>query len=225
MANAVPPTEPPYVGAFLLSGASIFGGARKAYKRIEGTHSGKPPSLHDALASILFSASALEAFIAEVAIVGRMVPPNDQDRRYILDVADALDEIESNNGSTRLKYLTAKILLPGEAYDRGNQPYQDFDLLFAVRNAIIHHRPQRLSMEPNKIIKRLEPRGLASPTAPPTVTTWLSQLHRQPIAKWACNVAATMSRSIADAATGAEIGARDDFLGTMFDSLAFDHIR
>jgi hypothetical protein len=45
------------------------------------------------------------------------------------DLASILEEIETNRGSIQLKYLWTKKILTGTTYDKGAQPYQDFDLL------------------------------------------------------------------------------------------------
>jgi hypothetical protein len=49
-----------------------------------------------------------------------------------------LKDMERSRASTLCKYLTASAALAGKPFHKGKQPFQDFDLLFRVRDVIMH---------------------------------------------------------------------------------------
>ena len=91
-------------------------------------------------------------------------------------LASILDETEASRGSIRLKFLLTKVVLGSETYDKGSQPYQDFDILFAVRDAIIHMKPEKITGEPHKILQRLRANDLCEAVKPGVAASWLGQI-------------------------------------------------
>jgi hypothetical protein len=95
------------------------------------------------IASVLTSASFQEAVINEVIrsagqsnleVADRL---SEVDRRRLIDLAEDLDRM-----STLGRYQLVLHLLNREPFDRGAQPFQDADLLVALRNALVHYKPE-----------------------------------------------------------------------------------
>jgi hypothetical protein len=125
----------------------------------EGLDDGRslPPAKRTfaALSVILFAAMTIEAFLNDLAFVAEGTA-----------LGDALAEVEQSRGSVQLKLLVATIAL-GRPIDRGLEPYQSFQLLFDVRNALVHLKPKVKSfvrpdrgMEPRKLLAELHRRNL-----------------------------------------------------------------
>ena len=174
--------------AYYLNAGVLFSAAKKAYNRLGGAASDTEPGLSDAMVAILFSAMALEAFIAEFAINCRIAGKL-SGKQWQTDLSAIIDEAESYRGSPKLKFLLAKAVMPGKSFDKGGQPYQDLHLLFSLRDSIVHAKPERISEEPTVILKRLRDLGLASPAKADTITSVLSDVTTRAVAKWACNIA------------------------------------
>ena len=64
--------------------------------------------------------------------------------RFILFLTLA-DEIETNKGSIKLKYLLAYSILSGQACNKGSSTYQNFSLLIDARNGLMHMKPSDFS--------------------------------------------------------------------------------
>ncbi|MGB2985248.1 MAG: hypothetical protein WBE26_05140, partial [Phycisphaerae bacterium] len=111
-------------------------------------------------------------------------------------LAAALEEVESSRGSVKLKYLMAKTILSGRPYDKGRQPWQDFDLLFSIRDAIVHNKPQKMGQDTHKIVAALASRGLCERETPTVKSSWLSRITTRSVARWACNVVRDMEASL-----------------------------
>jgi len=87
--------------------------------------------------------------------------------------------------------------LTGKSIKRGEQPYQDFDLLTALRNQLVHSDVEEFEVvvgeqkeyEPHPLVKRLIGRKVikAPPkTSPPQLR---STLNKPEVAEWALGVA------------------------------------
>jgi hypothetical protein len=57
------------------------------------------------------------------------------------------EEIETNNGSIKLKYAVAYCVLSGQSCDKGGHPYQHLALLIEARNRLMHMKPNDFSVE------------------------------------------------------------------------------
>ena len=97
-------------------------------------------------------------------------------------------------------------MFAGEPYDKGAQPYQDFDLLVRLRNAVVHLReldeleeiPEPgETVEPPRVIERLPKNILAEFPVGTTPQPWL-YIQTRAVARWACNSAANMVQSMLD---------------------------
>ena len=185
-------------GAYFLNSRVLYRMAKQAYERTQSASSDTAPDQDDALIAVLLSAATLETFIADLALCARAGSQLSSTPSPVLALADTLDEVERSRGSVRLKYLMAKMILSRQPYDKGGKPYQDFDLLFDVRNAIIHHKPEKINKDPHAIVVALAARGLCKRPDPHTRSSWLPHVSTRAIARWACNVVRDMVASITE---------------------------
>jgi hypothetical protein len=118
----------------------------------------QPENEFAALSVVLFAAMTIEAFLNELAFLAE-----GDSRVRALD--DALSEVEDSRGSIRLKLVMATVAL-GKPIDKGSEPYQSFNLLFQVRDALVHLKPKVRNliggegMQPAKLLGDLRARGL-----------------------------------------------------------------
>ena len=178
-------------GGFFLNSGILFGVAVSAYEHLKAAPADKAGGQNDALVAILFSAATLEAFVTELALMAQ----SDAalfGHKPLQSVAAVLNEAEASRGSVRLKFLLAKVVLGGETYDKGSQPYQDFDTLLAIRDAIIHMKPEEITGEPHKLLQRLRAKDLCEDGQPGVNASWLGQVSTRAVARWACNTVVAM---------------------------------
>jgi hypothetical protein len=115
----------------------LFHVARQAHERIRVDP--QPEEItSSALTAIVFSASALEAFMNELELWLSYMLATDPAADSRLTTLASLQEIEGEKGSIRLKYMLAAAAL-GRPLSKGQQPYQDFSLLIDLRNALVHY--------------------------------------------------------------------------------------
>ncbi len=144
------------------------------------------PSEDDALVAVILSAASIEAFLNELLEVASASPSKPE---YLLAFVDLLREMDESRASIRSRLYTARFLLPGPNFQKGRQPYQDLDLLFAVRDHVLHLRPESLSRDGSgrqKLYKRLEARHLITRIG--SLASTLSEIQTVEVASWACNV-------------------------------------
>jgi hypothetical protein len=155
----------------------------------------------DAIAAVIMAAAAAEAFINELP--GRIRSAISRQGKFtnqMVACADALDELETVRANTGAKYQVAAITLRGEKFPPGEQPFQDFDQLVRLRNALMH--PKAVP-DIRKLISDLARRGLTTDRRIPAEAdeiglTWLDRLQDPAIADWACLVAHKMMLAVLD---------------------------
>jgi hypothetical protein len=193
------------LGAFDSAG-TLYAIARSAFDRTGDAITDTEPGQQDALIAVVFAAASVEAFINEAAMLaGLRFRPGLTDPPSVARFKDLLDEAEVSHASTRLKYLLAGSVLLDQAYEKGRQPYQNFDLLLKVRDEVIHLKGERFRMvngnivltERKNIIRALGSRHLVDVGANTGFTNLIST---RAVARWACNSAAHMVRSVRDGA-------------------------
>ena len=172
--------------------------ATKAYERIPADAAETAPRQLDTLVSILFSAAALEAYVMELQRHAAGAAQHISQAEYLQGLADVLDEAERSRGSVQLKFMLAKRLLPGQPFDKGAQPYQDFDLLFQLRNAIVHLKPQDATTEPHRLVVQLAARKLCERSEPRVLQSWLDLIETRAVARWACNIVPAMVNALSE---------------------------
>ncbi len=188
------------MNAYFIKSALLFNEATKAYVRTADAPAEGAGCQYDALGSIVFAAAALEAWIGEMARLAS--------RSGVLTGTPQLDafsqvvkEAEESHGSVRLKYLAAKAILTGKPCDKGGRPYQDFKLLFKVRNALVHMKPEAMpptEAEGSSIPPLVKELGLRAEVDMGTCTrlSWMDRIATRSVARWACNAAPDMVHSI-----------------------------
>jgi hypothetical protein len=184
------------VQAYAFNSAALFHIAKTASDRARDNAA-------DAVVAIVFSVLAVESFLNEVLERLRFDPDKDKpdmDRaRTVSEAADLFDK----NASMALKIQILSASLSGCTMDRGAQPYQDFDLLVAVRNALVHYRPEVLSEDGEQerlrsLRGRLREKKLVppdSPDAPPRPV--FADMASPPVAEWGLDAALAMIRAVA----------------------------
>lgn len=182
--------------SYFLSSGVLYLEAKKAYERTKSAPSDIECNQNDALTALLFSAATLEAFIAELAFHAQTSVRLFPTLSPVQALASALKEVEASRGSVRLKYIVAKAVLSGDTYDKGTQPYQDFDLLIRIRDSIVHLKPERITQEPHKIVSALMAKGLCDRVDPHVKSSWVYQITTRAVARWACNVVRDMVNSL-----------------------------
>jgi hypothetical protein len=119
-------------------------------------------------------------------------------------LSDIGAELEKQRARLPEKIQLLSMTLRGRTFPRGSNPYQDFDLLLAIRNRLVHQRPSRLDVhkglaaidEPRKIRQGLIDRGLLDRGAVKMPYTIV--LSKSEFGKWAYHTAYYMGRAIAD---------------------------
>ncbi len=166
-----------------------------------------PPS--DAIVAIILSAAATEAFINELAEVIAMtrVRLDETLSTEVRAFADAIREIEESHGSLQDKYLTAAQTLRGSPFDKGTNPFQDFDTLVKLRNDLMHAKPKdgleidangALSTAVPKHITALQQRRLARTPCQGVNISWFDTLTTEKMATWAPKTAHAIILAVLD---------------------------
>lgn len=181
-------------GTYFHAG-QIFDIAKKAYeKSVSQTKQNKPSD--DALVAIIFAVLTLEAVMSQVIHMAKsfakMSPQIDM-------FADFFNEFDDARTSLKDKYFLAHWFLCDKKLNRGTKLYQDFSLLIDIRNALVHLKPDKVSVK-NKIdnlLKGLNNRNLLSEGFLPRYksgerATWVFYISNSNVAKWACNTAVSM---------------------------------
>jgi hypothetical protein len=159
---------------------------------------------HDATVAIVFAALSVEASANEVAELARLVPRPSQRVRSMIA---ALSLAEDEHASTELKWCLAIYGLSGQFPDRGAQPLQDLELLFRLRNLIVHTKPERFVVleggdpmpEPPKLVAAFVSRGvILKPTARPGAIAKGASLYllKRPVAQWALATAVACRKAL-----------------------------
>jgi hypothetical protein len=116
-----------------------------------------------------------------------------------LNAARLIQEVEAARGSVALKYQVAKLALSGVVYEKGAQPYQDFDLLFKLRNAIVHMDAEPVTATPHKTIRLID-KKLCRPLGADEEVNWVQHIATPATGIWACNSALLMVLSLCESA-------------------------
>src|ERR1035441_7765562 len=157
--------------------------------------------------SIMFSVSALEAFINESVELARVVPT--LDRQKVVDgYLAVMSELEERKEALLIKFHMGLLVLSGSTWNEGTQPFQDFKLLVTVRNHIVHMKADRWE---SKLTPRgSEPRSLdqypkfiaafqqRKIVGAPARGSWLELINDRRVATWACETAAKIAEAFVE---------------------------
>ena len=181
------------------TGSTWFTLAKKAYQR-----SLKDPG--EAWVTIILSASCIESFLNDamelldfLSTMEVEVAVPERTKAF----ASMLKSLESQNAPTQFKVEIAYFILTGEQVDKGAQPFQDFSLLFRLRNELIHKKPEYYSRD-NRSLHPLVAQLVSRKVIPrPKVSElkhWPYFLDDPEVARWAYNVAVRVVLWIKNAA-------------------------
>lgn len=106
-------------------------------------------------------------------------------------IGELLEQLEDAHTQVTAKYLLASILLPKKPLRKGEQPYQDFDMLIDIRNDFVHPKAQ---VHPPKYFETFVNRGWTynAKTDKVKLVGWMNQLETPQVARWACRAAHNM---------------------------------
>jgi len=157
-----------------------------------------------ALVAIVFSCVGLEAFINLLAEIGRKNEFKDSPKE-LLALQALLYELESSRESLATKYSVVPIVLHSEPFDKGSLPYQDFDCLLSIRNALVHSRPDRFQaiedgsgfskQQPN-FINHLASRKIITKPKDTCLESWAGLISHKQVAVWAQQTACDMIKEV-----------------------------
>jgi hypothetical protein len=166
--------------------------ARKACERSR-TY---PP---EAIAAIVLSVIGFEAFLNEMVELSSGPPHPSDEPEEVKAFGAILEDLEQQKAPIDVKVQVAYYIFKRQRLDKGELPYQDFDLLIRIRNALVHKKPEKWSMiaegeafEPHKLVKRLADRKVIPPPTPEAPPELFIPICRQEVAKWAYNVVVEM---------------------------------
>jgi hypothetical protein len=167
----------------------------------------------DVLVAILFSVAALEALVSDVACVASLPAVHGQRDVVCEQLKSQLNE-QSTVEPGNIFELSRKIkayfrITTGRDDVLGRQPFQDLSLLVALRNAIVHHVPEKTVLvagvrdrddDSEMLLKRLEARQIIKLNADDAERRWTSIISTYNVALWAASTAAQVGREMSAAA-------------------------
>lgn len=140
----------------------------------------------DALAAIVLSFSALEAFVSELEwLCGR-----EKSNVALAELAVFLEALEANHASMKNKLDAIALKSTGKKSDWGRSPLQDLAHLKILRDWGVHPKPvvgsSDKDVEDTLEAKFFIDRGLIDERHVGNHATWNSVVLVQPVAEWAC---------------------------------------
>ena len=150
--------------------------------------------------TIILSTLALEAFVNELAYMGDSLS-SENIPEEIKAFHSLMHEAESSNAQIGLKIQLAYYALTRKTVDKGALPYQDFDSLIKLRNALAHPKPITVPLDSDgesdyehcNIVKRLVDRKVIG-EPPNHPLPWRQLLVVPEVAAWSYNVAVQVIR-------------------------------
>lgn len=147
-------------------------------------------------AVVILLHSCLEAYLNEFLAIMRQA--GEQKWGAGIDQLDGADLSE--------KWLRAPLIFSTHTFDKGAEPYQSFELLTAVRNALVHYSPtfQTPQEFPSKKIKALNTKFAFAYEGK---ADWTTQVLTVDCARWGCNTVKNMIRKFHEYAGGLDMSA------------------
>jgi hypothetical protein len=144
---------------------------------------------------IILSAVSLESFFNELQhqleapLIGACGDPT------LETLAGVLGELEDNRGSMRSKVRLAYFVLTQSSLPKGEQKFQDLELLIRLRDALVHAKPATFDMqEPHlgsnfKLVRALSSRHLIPSGSEHEPHVWTHHALTPSVARWSFNTA------------------------------------
>lgn len=175
----------------VLNTEVLFALAVETAKRINAPrrHGGQK----EALVSIVFAAVSLEAFLNELIGLAQDFAEYEDAPPVTSAFSRLMSELDKMHSSIELRIQMAHWLLVGRSYDTDSQPYQDFRLLFQIRNDLVHFKPEPLTERGGPKSTPSSVKGLRSKnilndsSAPECNRSWMHVIGTKAVAEWACN--------------------------------------
>lgn len=186
------------MATYAFNSAVLFHISRKACERACTNRA-------DTLVAIVFAAAGLESFVNEV-LERLHFPPEEgigalDNARAVAAAAD----LYGKSASLPQKVQLLSVALTGRTFNLGTQPYQDFDLLVALRNALVHQRPERIpdeespELKPSKLVQRLISRGVVPRRSRSAVAEpMLGPVTEPAVARWAFDSGLQMVHALSE---------------------------
>jgi hypothetical protein len=184
----------------VLNTEVIFEIAVETAKRINAPR--REGGKREALVCVVFAAVSLEAFLNElIELAGDFT--NYKDAPPLVSAfAQLMSDLDKLHSSVELRFQMAHWLLTGGPYNTSSQPYQDFKLLFQMRNDLVHCKPDPLTEdgEPKPTpttLERLRSRNVLNDSeAPESNRSWIHVVGTRAVAEWACNAASLVAADL-----------------------------
>ena len=192
------------IRASLHHSGNIFLTALKAYDRCleEAKDPEKFKQSEQPIIALFFSQIYLEAFINEIIFKsycnGSKSNVDFINLDYLISIKPTLGRI-----SLAQKYQYVKKTLTNEFYEKGRNPFQDFELLIKLRNHIIHLQPSEtdddcMEWSEPEFVDFLASKGLMPRRDIEAGPDLYQRMRTTELARWACITALNMAQSIAD---------------------------
>lgn len=177
------------LNSYITHSGHILMLARMSYKRAAEAQK------YEALSSILLSAIGLESFINEFEhrLQGEIFT-HGQPR--LADLAYTLGTLEDRRAGIIQKAEAIHYFLTGEKPDWGALPYQDLRILSALRNELVHRKPEAFvyvyddpehDYQPHRYVQYLVSRGVIEVPNPKNPPQWSAYVVCPETARWAYN--------------------------------------
>lgn len=174
---------------YFLHAEILHGIAVDAYRRARD----KNVTHNDSFVAIVFAAVSIEAFVNQIIVndgFGRLFGRND-----IVVLARIL-KLLARDASIATKHEIIHLILTGDACTKGEQPYQDFNALIALRNWVAHMKPELFNAI--DATKHLENRQVLYPKTENVTESQFGRIGTVAVARWACDTAADVTQAIAN---------------------------
>ncbi len=157
------------------------------------------------MVAIILSAIAVETFLNEfVELTQKEFQESEREKLEALQ--SIMSELEKQRSSTPTKLQVAHFVLTGKPINKGELPYQDFDLLTTLRNLLVHSKVEKFKValgeekeyEPHSLVKRLIDRKVIEPPPKTAAPRWRSYVNKPEVAEWAYEVALEIIRFLID---------------------------
>lgn len=181
----------------VLNTEVIFGIAHETAERINAPR--REGGKREALVSVVFAAVSLEAFLNELVELAEDFASYEDPQPITCAFAELMSSLDTLHSSIELRFQMAHWLLTGGSYNTGSQPYQDFKLLFQIRNDLVHFKPDPLTEDGQTkpiptTLERLRARNVLNDSiAPEHNRSWMHVVGTKAVAEWACNAASLVA--------------------------------
>jgi hypothetical protein len=175
----------------------------------------------DGVVALIFAAASLEAFINELGGLAETWPASTEPPAAAF--ASLLATVEASRGATNLKFAVAGVVFTGIPYNRAVPPFQTMDLLFKVRDSIVHLKAEPLEfndrgqLESSRpLLEKVRALNILAEYDPAAYVNaapaWPSLLSTRAAATWACDVAADVVGAVLDSIPVSELRTTAEFL-------------